>query len=60
MNVYDILRKGSCAIARRMAEIEMLWKSCNVKDGSTHELWDEYELLMDSLCCIAMGMAKGV
>lgn len=60
MSVYTIMAQGSCAITRRMSEIESVWEEVlgEHEDASGHDMWEEYERLLDSLCCIALGMQE--
>lgn len=58
MSVYAIMMLGSCGIIRRLREIENIWNLLGDIDVTAHELWREYESLLDSLWCIADGMEK--
>ena len=49
---------GSCAITRRLAELETIFDVSQVQDATAHKLFVEYETLLDSLWCIADGMSK--
>ena len=56
MSTYAIMMQGSCAICRRMREIDSIWDTYKNIDATGHDLWEEYETLLDSLWCIANGM----
>ena len=60
MRIYEIMAQGSCAITRRMAEIESIWEEVlgENEDVTGHHMFEEYERLLDSLCCIALGMQE--
>lgn len=43
------------SICSRMGQIEYLWDKECVKDATSHELWNEYENLLSSLCGLSMN-----